>query len=245
MPRAAIHVGCSGWIYPHWRGLFYPATLPEAQWFTHYAQNFATVEINNSFYRLPSAAVVAHWCAQAPAGFLYAVKANRYITHMKKLKEPADALHLFLERVAALGEHLGPLLYQLPPNWRCDVERLRAFLSLLPPEPAHVFEFRDASWLCDKVFGLLDDCGAALCVHDMAGIDVPRIATGRVAYVRFHGTRPGYAGGYSAATLRTWARWLCQQRDAGRSAFAYFNNDAQARAVVDAQALQRAVHRLG
>ena len=244
MANTSIHVGCSGWIYPHWRGRFYPARLPESQWFAYYACTFATVEINNSFYRLPSAAAVAHWRVQAPAHFLYAVKANRYLTHMKKLRDPEDALRLFIERVRGLKEHLGPLLYQLPPNWRCDAQRLRAFLALLPREPVHVFEFRHASWLRDDVFALLDDYGASLCVHDMDGINVPRIATGRVAYARFHGTRPGYAGGYPAATLRAWGRWLHEQCDAGRPAFAYFNNDAEARAVLDAQALLRALHRL-
>jgi uncharacterized protein YecE (DUF72 family) len=244
-PAGAVRVGCSGWSYSHWRGRFYPADLPEAEWFGYYARVFDTVEINNSFYRLPSAVAVAHWRAQAPSGFLFAVKANRYITHMKKLKDPRQALQQFLGRVGALGERLGPLLYQLPPHWRCDPVRLRTFLALLPRELTHVFEFRDPSWVCDEVFTLLADHGASVCVHDMSGITMPRLAVGPIAYVRFHGTVPGYAGGYAPATLRAWARWLHEHAAAGRPAFVYFNNDAEGRAIVDAQALVRALRRLG
>ncbi len=240
----ATRIGCSGWSYPDWRGCFYPADLSEAEWFAYYASVFDTVEINNSFYQLPSAQTVSRWAAQAPVGFVYAVKANRYITHMKKLKDPERPLRLFLTRVRGLGAHLGPLLYQLPPHWRCDMGRLAAFLSLLPPDLAHVFEFRDSSWLCDEVFALLDRHGASLCVHDMSGVEVPRIAVGKAAYVRFHGTLPGYAGGYPSRVLNSWARWLTEQAEAGRTAFAYFNNDVAAQAVVDAQKLMAAVARL-
>jgi uncharacterized protein YecE (DUF72 family) len=236
---APIRVGCSGWSYPHWRGPFYPQHLPEKEWFAYYTRAFDTVEINNSFYRLPSATTVAHWAQHAPAGFLYAVKVNRYITHMKKLKEPRQALRQFLTRMRPLRHFLGPLLYQLPPHWRCDAQRLRDFLALLPSDLVHVFEFRDATWLNDGVFALLEESGASLCVHDMPGIGVPRVAVGRVAYVRFHGTLPSYGGGYAEATLRSWARWLQGQADAGRGAFAYFNNDAGGQAVVDAQKLLR------
>lgn len=240
----AIRIGCSGWSYPHWRGCFYPVDLPETAWFAHYAGVFDTVEINNSFYQLPSERTIAHWYAQAPAGFIYALKANRYITHLKKLKDAEPALPRFLKRVGALAEHLGPLLYQLPPNWRCDLGRLRDFLALLPTELTHVFEFRDPTWLCDEVLASLDQFDASLCVHDMAGIEVPRLGVGRVAYVRFHGTLPGYAGGYPETTLRGWARWLREQARGGRPAFVYFNNDAGGRAAVDAQTLLRALRRI-
>ncbi len=234
-----IRIGCSGWSYPDWRGRFYPAELPEARWFAYYARTFDTVEINNSFYQLPSEKTVVHWAAQAPPGFLYAVKANRYLTHMKKLREPEQPLRQFLTRIAKLGDHLGPLLYQLPPNWRCNPERLRDFLALLPAAYVHVFEFRHQSWVNDAIFALLDQHGASLCVHDMSGIEVPRVAVGRIAYVRFHGTLPGYAGGYPKSVLRSWARWLEEQTAAGRPGFAYFNNDVAAQAVTDAQTLRR------
>jgi len=238
---AAIRIGCSGWSYPHWRGLFYPERLPEHFWFAHYAGVFDTVEINNSFYQLPSVKTIAAWQAQAPDGFLYAVKANRFITHMKKLKEPTRPLRQFLSRVRGLETHLGPILYQLPPNWHLDLARLSGFLDLLPGELTHVFEFRDQSWLCDEVFTLLEEHDASLCCHDLSGLEVPRLAIGRVAYVRFHGTRPGYGGGYSEPTLRSWGRWLREQAETGRPAFAYFNNDSEGHAVFDARTLQRKV----
>jgi uncharacterized protein YecE (DUF72 family) len=242
--RGALRIGCSGWIYSHWRERFYPKKLPQRQWFHHYAGVFDTVEINNSFYHLPSEQAVAQWEEQAPTGFVYAVKVNRFITHMKKLKEPKEPLRKFVARMRGLGGHLGPLLYQLPPHWNCNPERFTDFLDTLPPGLIHVFEFRDQSWVNGEIFSALDAHGASLCVHDMIGIEVPRVAIGPVAYVRFHGTLPQYAGGYSEKSLRSWAQWLSEQAGAGRTAFAYFNNDAGAQAVVDAQTLRAALARM-
>jgi uncharacterized protein YecE (DUF72 family) len=242
--RGAVRIGCSGWIYSHWRERFYPKELAQKQWFHHYAGIFDTVEVNNSFYHLPSEQAVAQWEEQAPAGFVYAVKVNRFITHMKKLKDPKEPLRKFLARMRGLGEHLGPLLYQLPPHWNCNPERFRDFLDTLPPGLIHVFEFRDQSWVNSEIFSALDAHGASLCVHDMIGIEVPRVAIGPVAYVRFHGTLPRYAGGYSEDSLRSWAQWLREQAGAGRTAFAYFNNDVGAHAVVDAQTLRAALTRM-
>jgi uncharacterized protein YecE (DUF72 family) len=130
--RGQVRIGTSGWIYKHWRGVFYPERLPAREWFAFYARSFDTVEINNTFYRLPSPAAFAAWHDQAPPGFVYAVKASRYLTHMKKLKDPADALERILGRARLLGPYLGPVLYQLPPHWRCDLDRLREFLAALP-----------------------------------------------------------------------------------------------------------------
>lgn len=244
-PRVGpIRIGCSGWMYAHWRERFYPKGLPQKEWFRHYAQTFDTVEINNSFYHLPGENAVASWARQAPPRFTYAVKVNRFITHMKKLKDPEEPLRKFISRMQGLGRHLGPLLYQLPPHWNCNPERFRAFLDALPSDLIHVFEFRHQSWVNDEIFATLDGHRASLCVHDMTGIEIPRVATGPVAYVRFHGTLPLYAGGYSQRTLRSWAEWLTEQAAAGRSAFAYFNNDAEGQAVFDAQKLRRCVSRL-
>ena len=235
---AAIRIGCSGWVYAHWRERFYPSTMPQKDWFRHYAQTFDTVEINNSFYHLPGEQAVASWARQAPPGFLYAVKVNRFITHMKKLKDPETPLQNFITRMQGLGHHLGPLLYQLPPHWTCNRERFRAFLEALPRDLTHVFEFRHPSWLNEAVFSDLDAHRVSLCVHDMAGIDIPRLAIGPVVYVRFHGSGVKYGGGYPLATLRSWARWLRQQAADGRTAYAYFNNDVDAHAIFDAQTLR-------
>ena len=234
----AIRIGCSGWNYRHWRERFYPPGLPVARWFGHYAGVFDTVEINNSFYRLPTPETFAAWRQQAPPGFRYAVKAGRFLTHQKKLKDAAEPLDRFLDRARLLGDRLGPILYQLPPRWRLDLDRLDTFLRLLPGDLRHVFEFRDPTWINDEVLALLDRRGVSFCVHDIAGVDVPRVATGPLAYVRFHGPTGRYHGRYDEATLRTWSRWLAAQAASGREVYAYFNNDIDADAIGDALALR-------
>lgn len=188
-------------MYKHWRGLFYPQTLAVKGWFAHYAEQLDTVEINNSFYRLPLPETFARWRDQAPPGFRYAVKANRYLTQAKNLKDCEEPLTRMMASVDALGTALGPVLYQLPPKFRIDRDRLAAFLDIVPDHVANVFEFRDPSWYCDAIFALLESHRASLCVHDMPGSASPRVAIGALAYVRFHGT----AGNMSAAMRRrTW-----------------------------------------
>ncbi len=150
MARGGYRIGTSGWNYDHWRGCFYPDDLPSSRWFSHYAQTFDTVEINNTFYHQPENATFDEWREQAPPGFLYAVKANRYLTHMKKLNDPREPLQRFLSGARRLKEHLGPLLYQLPPHWHKNLARLREFVELLPGDLKHVIEFRDRDWLCDE-----------------------------------------------------------------------------------------------
>jgi uncharacterized protein YecE (DUF72 family) len=237
--KGKIHIGCSGWIYSHWRGRFYPEELKPEQWFDYYAAVFKTVEINNSFYRLPAAHTFEAWREQAPPGFIYAVKANRYITHLKKLKDARAPLKKFLDRARLLEEHLGPILYQLPPHWRLDLERLDSFLDLLPEDLLHVFEFRDQSWMVEEVFQHLDKRGASFCVHDMPGLEAPRLAVGSIVYIRFHGAGEKYRSGYPEPTLRSWWHWMEQQVESGKDLYIYFNNDAEAHAVHDARALMR------
>jgi len=239
MRRGKIYIGCSGWNYKHWRGRFYPEEESPKQWFESYAAAFETVEINNTFYQLPASQTFKAWRAQAPDGFVYAVKANRYLTHLKKLKEAKAPLRKFLDRARLLGDHLGPILYQLPPRWRLNLERLEAFLDLLPEDLRHVFEFRDQSWMAPEVFQLLEERGASFCAHDLPGLDVPRVATGTLAYVRFHGAEEKYRGGYTESTLRSWRRWMEQQVRAGKDLYVYFNNDAEAHAPRDALRLKR------
>ena len=243
MTRGKIHIGCSGWTYAHWRGRFYPDEMKQKEWFQHYSRFFQTVEINNTFYHLPTAKTFQHWKRQAPKKFVYSVKVNRYITHMKKLKESREPVGKFLKMSRLLGEHLGPLLFQLPPNWRADVPRLASFLRLLPRDLHHVFEFRNATWHSDDVFDLLDQYGVSFCAHDMPGLDVPRKAVGPIAYVRFHGAHQKYRGGYPGPTLRSWAEWIQEQASEGRDVFVYFNNDIDAHAVFDAQLLEQKLRR--
>ena len=240
-----IHVGCSGWVYRHWKGDFYPVDLPQRRWFAHYAATFDTVEINASFYRLPRPETFDGWRDKAPDGFRYAVKVNRFITHMKKLLDCADAVGEFIALARRLGPKLGPLLYQLPPSLKRNDDRLNDFLALLPDDLEHVFEFRSSDWYVEPVRALLERHGVGFVVHDLVGLATPRWATGRSAYVRFHGTAGKYRGRYKQAQIDDWAGWLAEQCRAGRSAWAYFNNDIGGDAIEDAVALGLAIGRLG
>jgi uncharacterized protein YecE (DUF72 family) len=234
-----IRIGTSGWNYKHWRSVFYPTDLPVSRWFPFYCQHFDTVEINNTFYRLPPADVFVAWREQAPRGFLYAVKASRFLTHMKKLKDPEQPLENILGRSRKLGPCLGPVLYQLPPHWKCNVERLRAFIARLPSDIRHVFEFREPSWCNAEVRALLAETGMSYCIHDMRGFFYPRWVTGPLAYVRFHGPAQNkYAGRYGRAHLREWAEQIRVFQEAGHDVFVYFNNDKAGHAVVNAKELQ-------
>jgi uncharacterized protein YecE (DUF72 family) len=237
--RARARIGCSGWQYKHWRGDFYRAGLPLAGWFGHYASVFDTVEINNSFYRLPEASTFAKWADQAPARFLFAVKASRFLTHMKKLKDPEEPIDRLFSRMRELRNHLGPVLYQLPPGWKLDRDRLEHFLQVLPRDVRQVVEFRDPSWYTDDVFALLERHGVALCLHDMRGSATGRRQTRPFVYVRFHGASGTYSGGYPAHRLRGWAEWIRAQIAGGTDVYAYFNNDVGGHAPRDALTLRR------
>lgn len=236
-----MRIGCSGWIYPHWRGLFYPEKLPVKRWFAFYAETFDTVEINNSFYRLPRAETFDAWREQAPPGFRYAVKANRFVTQAKKLKDCAEPLARMMPPFRHLRETLGPVLYQLPPRFKLNLERLESFLEIAPKDVVNVFEFREPSWYTDTVFEVLDRHGASFCAHDMPGSVSPRLAVGRVAYLRFHGGLSKYYGRYPDDRLLEWADWIAQQARSGRAVWAYFNNDPEAHAIADAQTLRAMV----
>jgi uncharacterized protein YecE (DUF72 family) len=234
----ATYVGCSGWHYKHWRGDFYPSDLPQSGWFAYYASQFTTVEINNSFYRLPDRETFAAWRARAPGDFVYAVKASRYITHMKKLTKPALPLRRVFAQAAGLGATLGPVLYQLPPQMRLDIPRLDGFLTALPPRRRHVVEFRNPSWYTDEVFDTLRRHRVALCLHDMEGSASGQRVVGPFIYARFHGPAR-YQGRYADQELAQWAAWMSDRRRAGLPIYAYFNNDIGGHAPRDAMRLQR------
>jgi uncharacterized protein YecE (DUF72 family) len=224
-PPGRARVGCSGWQYKHWRGTFYPMDVPQSRWFEQYASIFDTVEINNSFYRLPERDTFAAWAARAPRRFEFAVKASRFLTHMKKLKDPEEPLDRLFSRMRGLGRHLGPVLYQLPPGWKRDVDRFRHFLNALPRGARHVVEFREPTWYCDEIRALMERHRIALCLHDMPGSATGRERLGPFVYVRFHGATGKYGGSYSDDRLRGWAEWLEAQRAEGYDVYAYFNND--------------------
>ena len=233
-----VRVGTSGFSYPHWRGRFYPEGLPQRQWLAHYMQHFDTVEVNSTFYHLPRETTMESWRDQAPDGFVFALKASRFITHVKLLRDAKEPLEEFLRRAGLLADHLGPVLFQLPPRFKKDSETLGSFLKLLPDGLVSAFEFRDDSWHCEETFELLAAGGACFCTHDMPGAPSPRRAVGPAAYVRFHGPGERYSGSYPDALLRDWARWMKEPWDAGRNIYAYFNNDIGGHAVANAQALR-------
>lgn len=229
-----IHVGTSGWQYDDWRGRFYPEGVGTARWLGLYSERFPTVELNASFYRLPTPERFAAWRDQTPEGFLFAVKASRYITHIRRLRDCGKPVELLWRRAAGLGPRLGPVLFQLPPNLRLDLALLRGFLRVLPDGLRAAFEFRHPSWEDPEVHRALDEAGVALVLADRPYARVPDLVTGGWAYLRFHQGRPG-APGYPRPKLRRWAA-----RIAGLAAdevFVYFNNDTGGAAVRDAAAL--------
>jgi uncharacterized protein YecE (DUF72 family) len=226
-----IWVGTSGWMYADWRDRVYPHGLPQRSWLHHLSRRFPTIEINASFYRLPSVETFDRWRLEVPRGFRFAVKMSRYLTHIRRFRDPADPLARFWERASRLGDKLGPVLFQQPPTFRRDLGLLRDVLAALPPEMRPAFEFRHPSWRDDDVLAALDEAGAALVLADGPGARVPISVTGGWSYVRFHrGTQVTAA--YRPGKLRRWAGRL-RSIDAAE-VFAYFNNDPGGAAVRDA-----------
>ncbi len=235
---AGYYIGTSGWHYDHWRHLFYPDKLAKTKWLEFYATHFTTVELNNSFYRLPSETAFANWRDSSPADFTFAVKVSRFITHIKRLKNAEEPVENFITRARILGEKLGPLLYQLPPNMHRNDEVLESFLSLLPKGMQHVIEFRHQSWLEEKVFEILRRHDVGLCVFDMPSLRCPLVATADFAYIRFHGSTGLYASCYSDEELDWWAKRLADLAPSLKVIYVYFNNDAEAFAVRNAITLR-------
>ena len=234
-----MRIGTSGWHYRHWKGTFYPADLPASRMLDFYTRHFDTVEINNSFYRLPRPGTFAGWRRSTPAGFVFAVKASRFLTHNKKLKDPENALDHLLPRAAELGDKLGPLLFQLPPRWRCNAERLEAMLAILPRELKYAFEFREPTWLCEEVFRILRRFNAAFCIFELAGYHTPLELTADWTYVRLHGPGGKYQGSYSQERLAEWAERIGEWSKALKHIYVYFDNDQAGYAAKNALPLKR------
>jgi uncharacterized protein YecE (DUF72 family) len=236
--RRRLWIGTSGWVYAHWRGVFYPKGMPAKEWLPYYASRFPTVELNNSFYRLPSEAGFRAWAESVPPGFCFAVKASRYLTHLKKLREPEEPLERLLGRARLLGGALGPILYQLPPHWKCNLPRLEAFLSCLPADLDHVLEFRDPSWIAEPVFAALEAHGVGFCTISHPTVPCPIRPTSRIVYVRMHGAQTLYASCYSEEELGWWAAQIAAMLSGGREVYVYFNNDAYGYAIQNAMRLR-------
>jgi uncharacterized protein YecE (DUF72 family) len=229
-----IRIGTSGWQYADWRGRFYPTDLPQRQWLPFFASRFSTTELNNSFYRLPEASNFARWRDATPEGFVMAVKASRFITHLKRLRDPEEPVALLWSRAVELGPRLGPVLFQLPPRFPAEPERLARLLACLPERMRAAVEFRDPSWHTAEIHRMLHDSGVALVWPDRPGARAELPALGGWAYIRFHQGRPT-AAGYTRRTLERWA-----DRIAGLDVdevWVYFNNDPGAAAIRDAETL--------
>ena len=239
------HIGTSGWHYDHWQDRFYPRKLTKVKWLQFYGGHFTTVEINNTFYRLPRETAFTTWYDSSPANFIFAVKISRFITHIKRLKNCEGAVENFISRARILGDKLGPLLYQLPPNMHRSDEVLESFLSTLPQGMKPVFEFRHKSWLEDKVFDILHRHNVGFCVFDMPDLSCPLIATADFAYIRFHGSTGLYYSSYSDKELTDWAKRLANLASTFKTMYIYFNNDAEAFAVKNAITLRRYLEREG
>jgi uncharacterized protein YecE (DUF72 family) len=235
---ARYYIGTSGWHYEHWRGLFYPEKLAKARWLEFYAGHFTTVELNNTFYRLPSENAFDSWRDSTPADFTFAVKVSRFITHIKRLKAVGEPVERFIARAGILGNKLGPLLYQLPPNMHRNDDRLESFLSTLPPAVRHVIEFRHESWLDEKVFDILRRYNVGFCIFDMPDVTCPIVATADFAYIRFHGSTGLYYSCYSDGELMSWAKRLKDLAHNLKAVYVYFNNDAGAYAISNARTLR-------
>jgi uncharacterized protein YecE (DUF72 family) len=212
--------------------------MPKGDWLAFYVGQLQTVEVNNTFYRLPEEGTLRTWRDTAPKGFVFAVKAGRYITHMKKLKDAEDAVDTFLGRIEVLDECLGPVLFQLPPNWHFDGQRLGSFLQALPPGHRYAFELRDPDWLNEEAYGMLANHGAAFCIYDFQGRQSPKRLTADFVYVRLHGPYGPYRGMYDTETLAGWAGAFSTWRDQGKDVYCYFDNDEAGYAAQNALELQ-------
>jgi uncharacterized protein YecE (DUF72 family) len=237
-----VRIGTSGWVYPHWRERFYPKALPQTRWLDYYSRQFDTVELNNPFYRQPERATFERWRRAVPETFVYAVKLNRYLTHIKRLNVDAAMVARSYDTLAGLGPKAAVVLVQLPAHFRFDRERLdRFFDSVARRRRRHALEPRDASWLTDDAVAALRERRVALCVIDTPKWPTRGAVTADFVYLRFHGQTRLYAGSYDDAALHGWAERIRDWRDRGLDVFAYFNNDEGAYAPRDALRLRALV----
>lgn len=241
----SICIGTSGWHYGHWRERYYPVKLPSPRWLSYYAQTFNTVELNNSFYRLPTEKAFLTWKEETPPGFCFAVKSSRLITHMHKLHNIDQPLENFVSRARLLGDKLGPILYQLPPNLQKNETLLEDFASRLPADLRHVFEFRHASWFDPAIFAIMERRDIGFCIFDAPRRACPEVVTSSFVYFRFHGSASLYSSCYTDRELDVWAGRVRRLSEGRSAAYIFFNNDAEACAVYNALTLREKLVGLG
>ncbi len=235
---ARVRIGTSGWHYKHWCGPFYDEKLPASKMLAAYYKHFDTVEINNSFYKLPSVTAFREWRQSTPRGFCFAVKASRFITHMKKLQDPQNALDNILLRAKELKEKLGPVLFQLPPKWTANPQRLEDFLRVLPRRQQYAFEFREHSWHTPRVYDILARHNAAFCIFELSGFQSPEPITADFTYIRLHGPGGAYQGSYPKPVLRRWAEKIERWGEKLKEIYVYFDNDQAAYAAKNSAELK-------
>jgi uncharacterized protein YecE (DUF72 family) len=237
-----IRIGTSGWHYKHWVGRYYPHDIKPSEMLDYYLRDFDTVELNNTFYNLPKETSFETWRQSVPAKFVFAVKGSRFITHMIKLKEPERGIVNFIPRAQLLGRKLGPILWQLPPGWKVNLERLEEFLQKLPKGPRYAFELRNETWMDERVYAILRKYNAAFCIYELAGYHSPIEVTANWTYIRLHGpTLHKYQGSYSDAQMREWAKRIEKWGRTLDALYIYFDNDDSAFAVDNALTLKRMV----
>lgn len=254
--ETSIHIGTSGWVYKHWKGRFYPDNLAEKEYLKYYSEHFSTVEVNSSFYHLLKEESTTNWVKSVPDDFVFAVKASRYITHMKKLKEPESTTLNFFESIKPFGGKVGPILFQLPPKFGYNKERLESFFEVLPefagcatrtnPEGAHcapcykyAFEFRDTSWFNEETYEILRRNNAAFCIYNLGNFQSPKEVTADFVYIRLHGNYGLGSGKYSNEQLEEFAGDIRNFIAQGKDVFCYFNNDEAGYAVENAIELEK------
>ena len=248
---ARLFIGTSGWTYSSWKGLFYPEDLPTRRYLEFYADEFDSTEVNYSFYHLPRISTYEKWVAQVPELFIFSLKSSRFITHVKRLVNVEDPWTRFVQNALVLGSHLGPVLLQFPPSFRCDRKRLEAFLKISQPPASKshpvklVFEFRHESWFTEEIFSLLHQHNAALCIADSPRYPRGDKVTADFVYMRFHGRRKLFVSNYTVAEMNEEAKQIRRYLREGRDVYVYFNNDAKGHAVGNARTLRRLVERQG
>ncbi len=239
MNKSSINIGTSGWYYSHWIDIFYPKNITKKDMLSYYSNFFSTVEVNNTFYRLPDENTLRNWTLMVPEDFIFSVKASLYITHRKKLTNTSALLLLFLSGIKSLKHYQGPILFQLPPYWKCNLERLKAFLETLPTDNQYVFEFRESSWWNESVYDLLKYYGIAFCIFHLAGVFSPEIITADFTYLRLHGPSDPYQGLYSEDFLQKWAGKIKKWNKEEKTVYCYFDNDQAGFAVKNALRLKQ------
>ncbi len=242
MSKTKIHIGTSGWNYKHWKGNFYPEELPQKKWLEFYNNKLSTVEINNSFYKLPSKETFKKWAEGVPNDFIFSVKASRYITHMKKLKDPEESNKKLFDNMKGLGKKLGPILFQLPPHWGFNKERFEEFLKSLSKKYKYTFEFREQSWWNNETLDLLKKYNAAFCIFELGDLISPKEVTADFIYIRLHGPGNKYRGSYNENTLSYWKGRFTGWSENVKEIYCYFDNDDSGFAVQNAITLNEKIN---